>query len=220
MAVKPAKGFVPYSTAIMKRTITCQTEEGKAFLGNNRMDNIAVALFILDVTSRKRIARLQLRTKDHKAATKALSKLFSDYETEITNETTRIETVLKAQKINGRAQHNNPKTQDVEITTPEMKRIIDLLEAFDNLMILTDTIWLMGIIETEVAITFKKQHAAKLKRLFGQVYTLSKAAKKSAYIKDDSEIQAAIAQEEDKYGITDETQNEPASPAASEEAAA
>ncbi len=203
MAVKPVNSNAPYSTAIMKRTITCQTEEAKAFLGNSRMDNIAVALFILDVTSRKRIARLQIKNKDHKAATKALNKLFTDFEKDLTDETVRIETVLKAQKISGRAEHNNPASQTIEITTPELKRIIDLLESFDNLMILTDTIWLMGIMDTEDALTFKKQKAAQLKRLFGSVITLSKAARKSAYLKDDTEAQEAIAREEEKLGVAE-----------------
>ncbi|MDX1296677.1 MAG: hypothetical protein R3260_00340 [Pseudomonas sp.] len=197
MAVKPVTSDAPYSTAIMKRKITFQTEEAKSFLGN-KMDNIAVALFILDVISRKRIARLNLSTKDHKAASKALNKLFTDFEKEIQDETTRLEAVLKAQKIQGRAEHNNPGSYEVEITTPELKRAVDLLLAFDNLIVLVDTVWLMGIMETDVANQFRATKAGQIKRLFGSVYKLSQAAKQSAFVKDDADTQAVIAREEKK----------------------
>jgi len=197
MAVKPVSSDAPYSTAIMKRQITCQTEEAKGFLGN-KLNSIAVALFILDVTSRKRIERLNLSTKEHRAASKALNKLFTDFEQEINDETSRLEAVLKAQQVNGRAKHNNPGTAEVEITTPELKRVVDILLAFDNLMILTDTIWLMGFMDTEDANLFRKQKAAQFKRLISSVYKLSQAAKQSASVKDDADAQAAIAREEEK----------------------
>lgn len=203
MAVKPVSSDAPYSTAIMKRQITCQTEEAKGFLGN-KLNSIAVALFILDVTTRKRIARLNLSPKEHRAASKALNKLFTDFEQDIQDETARIETVLKAQKVDGRAQHNNPGTSEVEITTPELKRVVDILLAFDNLMVLTDTVWLMGFMDTEDANQFRKQKAAQFKRLISSVYKLSQAAKQSAAVKDDAEAQAAIAREEEKLEATGE----------------
>lgn len=209
MAVKPVSSDAPYSTAIIKRQITCQTEEAKGFLGN-KLNSIAVALFILDVTSRKRIARLNLSTKDHKAASKALNKLFTDFEQEVTDETARLEAVLKAQGVTSRAEHNNPGSAEVEITTPELKRVVDILLAFDKLMVLTDTIWLMGFMETEVANQFRKQKAAQFKRLISSVYKLSQAAKQSAIVKDDAEAQAAIAREEQKLEPAPEASTVPA----------
>lgn len=203
MAVKPVTSDAPYSTAVIKRKIICHTEEAKHFLGN-KLDNISVALFILDVISRKRIARLNISTKEHKAASKALNKLFTDFEKELLDETARLETVLQAQGVEGYAEHNNPGSYEVAITTPELKRAVDLLLAFDKLIILVDTIWLMGIMETDVANQFRRAKASQIKRLFGNVFKLSQAAKKSSFVKEDAETQAAIAEEEGKLASVDD----------------
>jgi hypothetical protein len=203
MAVNPVSSNAPYSTAVIKKTITCQTEEAKNFLGN-KLDNISVALFTLDVISRKRIARLNISSREHKAATKALNKLFTDFEKELHDETARLEAVLQAQGIEGRAEHNNPGSYEIAITTPELKRAMDLLLAFDKLIILVDTVWLMGIMETDVANQFRRSKASQLKRLFGNVFSLSQAAKKSSFVKDDAETQAAIAAEESKLKPAEE----------------
>lgn len=199
MALKPVTASAPYSTAVIKQQITCQTEEAKGFLGH-RLGTLSVALFILDVTSRKRIARLNLSQKEHKAASRALNKLFTDFEKDISDETARIETVLKAQKITSRAEHNNPGTATVEITTPELRRAMEILQAFDNLIILVDTAWLMGIMDTEVANAYRKQKTSQFRSLLSSIYKLSKAAKESAFVKDDEEAKAAIAREEEKHG--------------------
>lgn len=203
MAVNAVSKNAPYSTAIIKRKITCQTEEAKNFLGI-KLDRISVALFTLDVISRKRIARLNISAKEHKAASKALNKMFTDFEKELQAETARLETVMQAQGIEGLAEHNNPASHDVSITTPELKRAVDLLQAFDKLIILVDTLWLMGIMETEVANQFRRSKAGQLKRLFGNVFNLSQAAKKSSFVKDDAETQAAIAAEESKLTPAEE----------------
>lgn len=202
MALKPVTASAPYSTAVIKQQITCQTEEAKGFLGH-RLGTLSVALFILDVTSRKRIARLNLSQKEHKAASKALNKLFNDFEKDIADETARIEAVLKAQKITARAEHNNPGSATVEITTPELRRAMEILLSFDNLIILVDTAWLMGIMDTEVANTYRKQKTSQFRNLLSNIYKLSKAAKASAFIKDDEEAKAAIAREEEKHGGPD-----------------
>jgi len=202
MAVNPVTKHAPYSTAIMKRTITFQTEEAKNYIGT-WLNNVSVALFTLDVISRKRIARLNLSTKQHKAATKALNKLFADFEKGIQDETVRLETVLKAQKISDRANHNNPRTTEVEITTPELKRAVDLLLAFDNLIILVDTVWLMGIMDTDEANQFRQLKTRQLKFLFRDIYKLSQAAKKSAFVQEDQDVLAAIAEEEQKHEVAD-----------------
>lgn len=208
MAVKPATNNAPYSTAIIKRTVAFQTEEAKGFLGN-RLAGIAVALFTLDVISRKRIARLNMSTKDHKAASKALNKLLTDFETSLNDESARLQAILKSQKITSLAAHNNPGTEEVEITTPELKRVLEILMQFDKLIILVDTVWLEGFMETDVANKFRVQKNAQLKRLFGSIYKLSQAAKQSAFVKDDVDTQAAIAREEEKLGVTEENDNQP-----------
>ena len=202
MAVNPVTKRAPYSTAIMKQTITFKTEEAKNYIGT-WLNNVSIALFTLDVISRKRIARLNLSTKQHKAATKALNKLFADYEKEIKDDSERLETVLKAQKITDRAEHNNPRSTQVEITTPELKRAVDLLLAFDNLIILVDTVWLMGIMDTDQANQFRQLKSRQLKNLFVNIYKLSQAAKKSAFVQEDQEVLDEIAVEEQKHEITD-----------------
>lgn len=198
MSVNPVTRRAPYSTAVMKQSVTFQTEEAKNYIGT-WINNISVALFTLDVISRKRIARLKLSTKEHKAATKALNKLFTDFETEIKDDSTRLEAVLKSQKVNGRAEHNNPRSAQIEITTPELKRALDLLIAFDNLIVLVDTVWLMGIMETDEANQFRLAKSRQLTNLFKNIYKLSQAAKKSSFAQEDPEVLEQIANEEQKH---------------------
>jgi hypothetical protein len=202
MALTPIAKRAPYSTAIMRQTITFKTQEAKNYIGT-WLNNVSLALFTLDVISRKRLARLNMSTKQHKAATKALNKLFADFEKEIKDDSARLEAVLKAQRITDRAEHNNPRSTQVEITTPELKRAVDLLLAFDNLIILVDTVWLMGIMETDEANQFRQLKSRQLKGLFVNIYKLSQAAKKSAYDQEDQEVLAEIAGEEQKHEITD-----------------
>lgn len=199
MAVNPVSSNAPYSTAIIRQTVTFQTEQAKYFIGN-WLSDLSVALFALDVISRKRLARLSLSTKQHKAATKALGKLFTDFEKVIKDDSARLEAVLKAQKITARADHNNPRSTDIEITTPELKRAIDLLIAFDNLIVLVDTVWLMGIMDTDEANQFRQAKSSQLKLMFRNIYKLSTAAKKSAYVQQDKESMEKIQAEEKKHG--------------------
>ena len=189
--VQPQK--YQYSKPSLKGRICLNTEQAKFFAGN-RFDNVMTALFIIDVTSRKLAQKL--KTFDHKAVVEAVVKRIEGMEQIISAETERLEAFLKANNRNSRASYSSPLTREFDITSPEIKRISTLLQNFDNLIVLIDTVWLEELIDSAEAVEFRAARSEQMKKLFRSLVGLGQGARARAYASKVAELKADIEKAE------------------------
>lgn len=192
-SAQPEAARYQYSKPSLKGKLVLNTEQAKFFAGN-RFDNLMTALFIIDVTSRKLAKRL--KSFDHKAVVDAVSKKIERMEVAVSDESQRLETLLKSQGINEWAEYSSPMTREFEITSPEIKRISNLLEAFDRLIILVDTAWLRELIESAEADEFREAKSSQMARLIRSLVGLGQSARSKAYASKISELESDIEKAE------------------------
>ena len=192
MPIKPVNNSnAPFSTALMKSTLTLNSEQGKSFAGSP-FENMSHALFVIDVISRKRTENTA-NSKLHRKVATAVSKRFQDMENDIKAETERLELFLKQAKVTERATYTNPTFRIVEVASPEVRRLCDLLMAFDNMIVLLDTAWLWRMIDTDDASKYRTAKKRELKKFLGSLMEHAKAAKQTVNASDDEEIKKIIA---------------------------
>lgn len=190
MASSPAmQPKYQYSKPSLKGKMVLNTEQAKFFSGN-RFDSLMTALFIVDVTSRK-LAK-NLKSFDHKAVVAAVSKKIERMEVAISDETERMEALLKSLGIKERAEYTSPLTRQFEITSPEIKRMSNLLQAFDNLIMLVDTAWLHEKIDSAEADEFRAAKSNQMGRLIRSLVGLGQSARAKAYSSKVAELHEDI----------------------------
>ena len=190
---QPAKYH--YSKPSLKGSLQLNSEQAKFFAGN-RFDNLMTALFIIDVTSRKLAQRL--KTFDHQAVVDAVSLKIERMETAVRDEIERLEALLKGLGITERASYSSPLTREFDITSPEIKRMSNLLHAFDQLIMLVDTAWLKETIESGEAEAFRANRSSQMNRLIRSLVGLGQSARTKAYASKVAELETAIEKEEAK----------------------
>lgn len=181
-----------YSKPSLTGSITLYTEQAKHF-GGNHLDNLQTAMFIIDVVSRK-LAR-KLKTFDHKAVVDAVNKKIGQMEKAISDETQRLEAFLQSSGITVRANYSSPLHREFEVTSPDVQRITSLLVAFDKLIILIDTAWLAGLVDSAEADTFRVTKSNMLLKLTRSLVGTGQAARTKAYATKLAEASAAEAAE-------------------------
>jgi len=192
MPIAPIKHpAAPFSTAVMKSTLTLNTEQGKSFAGNP-FENMAHCLFVIDVISRK-LTENTANCKLHRKVSTAVGKRFQEMENDIKSETERLELFLKQAKVTERATYTNPTIRTVDVASPDVRRLCDLLMAFDNMIMLLDTAWLWRMIDTVEANEYRMMKKRALKKFLGSLMEHAWAAKKSVNASDDEEIKKIIA---------------------------
>lgn len=169
------------------------TEQAKFFAGN-RFDSLMTALFIIDVTSRKLAKRL--KTFDHKAVVDAVSKKIERMEVAVRDESERMDALLKSLAIKELAGYSSPLTREFEITSPEIKRMSSLLQAFDHLIIKVDTAWLHEKIDSSEADEFRATKSNQMARLIRSLVGLGQSARAKAYASKVAELQEDIEKAE------------------------
>lgn len=181
-----------YSKPSLSGSITLYTEQAKHF-GGNHLDNLQTAMFIIDVVSRK-LAR-NLKTFDHKAVVDAVDKKIGVMEKDIRDETERLEAFLKSRGVTVRANYSSPLHREFAITSPDVQRITSLLVAFDQLIILIDTAWLVGMVDSAEAEKFRVNKSNTLLKLTRSLVGTGQAARTKAYATKAAEASAAEAAE-------------------------
>ncbi|TXG98167.1 MAG: DUF1845 domain-containing protein [Nevskiaceae bacterium] len=184
-----------YSKPSLKGKMVLNTEQAKFFAGN-RFDSLMTALFIIDVTSRK-LAK-NLKTFDHKAVVDAVSKKIERMEVAVRDESERMDTLLKSLGIKELASYSSPLTREFEITSPEIKRMSSLLQAFDHLIIQVDTAWLHEKIDSSEADEFRANKSNQMARLIRSLVGLGQSARAKAYASKVAELHEDIEKAEAK----------------------
>lgn len=184
-----------YSKPSLKGKMVLNTEQAKFFAGN-RFDSLMTALFIIDVTSRK-LAK-NLKTFDHKAVVDAVSKKIERMEVAVRDESERMDTLLKSLGVKELAGYSSPVTREFEITSPEIKRMSSLLQAFDHLIIQVDTAWLHEKIDSSEAEEFRASKSNQMARLIRSLVGLGQSARAKAYASKVAELQEDIEKAEAK----------------------
>lgn len=184
-----------YSKPSLKGQMVLNTEQAKFFAGN-RFDSLMTGLFIIDVTSRKLAKRL--KTFDHKAVVEAVAKKIERMEIAVRDETERLDAFLKELGIKELAQYSSPLTREFEITSPEIKRMSSLLQAFDHLIIQVDTAWLHEKIDSAEADEFRATKSNQMARLIRSLVGLGQSARAKAYASKVAELQDDIEKAEAK----------------------
>ena len=182
-----------YSKPSLKGKMVLNTEQAKFFAGN-RFDSLMTALFIIDVTSRK-LAK-NLKTFDHKAVVDAVSKKIERMEVAVGDESERMDTLLKSLGIKELAEYSYPLNREFEITSPEIKRMSSLLQAFDLLIIKVDTAWLHEKIDSSEAEDFRASKSNQMARLIRSLVGLGQSARAKAYASKVAELQEDIEKAE------------------------
>lgn len=183
-----------YSTPSLAGTLTLNTEQAKRF-GGNIFDNLTTSLFIIDVMARK-LAKNN-KAFNHKAVASAVTTLIDNMQAEISGEIQRMEHFMKAEKIGSEVTYSNPLVRQFRITSPEIMRVSTLLNDFDRLIVLIDTAWLHGKLDSAEADEFRDRKVKAVGKCLKSLISNGMAAREKAYASSEAaEVQQEIAKVE------------------------
>ena len=183
-----------YSTPSLAGTLTLNTEQAKRF-GGNIFDNLTTSLFIIDVMARK-LAKNN-KAFNHKAVATAVSALIENMQSEIGVEIQRIEVFMKAEEIGSEVTYSNPLIRKFQITSPEIMRVSKLLNDFDRLIVMVDTAWLHGALDSAEADDFRDRKVKAVGKCLKSLISHGMAAREKAYASNDAtDVQNEIAKVE------------------------
>jgi hypothetical protein len=183
-----------YSTPSLAGTLTLNTEQAKRF-GGNIFDNLTTSLFIIDVMARK-LAKNN-KAFNHKAVATAVTTLIDNMQAEISSEIQRMEHFMKAEKIGSEVTYSNPLVRQFRITSPEIMRVSTLLNDFDRLIVLIDTAWLHGKLDSAEADEFRDRKVKAVGKCLKSLISNGMAAREKAYASSEAaDVQKEIAKVE------------------------
>lgn len=172
--------FVPngkYSSPTITSQITLHTEQSKRVF-NRCFEGASRSLFSVDV-----IARALADTSkgfDHGGTMDAINGMISTIEKDIVNAGGRFKIMLKDNNHeNTRPDYNNKGEFTFTISTPEILRFAKLLQAFDEMLMMFDTCWLTGLIESNKAQAFRTEKMRMVMRLVRKLQQQATVARKA-----------------------------------------
>lgn len=147
-----------YSSPTIESAVTLNTEQAKRIF-KRCFEGAGRALFTIDVITRA----LAEGNKgfNHGEVMGAINTILNKLEKEIVDNTQRFEMILaKAEKGNACARYTNAEQLIFSISTPEILRFATILNAFDLMMVKFDTCWLVGLVDSKQAQTFRSENCA------------------------------------------------------------
>lgn len=183
-----------HSTPSLAGTLVLNTEQAKRF-GGNTFDTLTTCMFTIDVMARK-LAKHN-KSFNLKAVEEAVTALIENMKSEIEGEIQRMEHFLAAEKITGTVTYSNPLERKFRITSPEIKRVSDLINNFDRLIVLIDTAWLHGKLDSDEAEEFRTKKVKAVTKCLKSLISHGMAARAKAYATPEaSDVQGEIAKVE------------------------
>lgn len=188
---QPVPRRFKYSTPSLAGTLVLNTEQAKRF-GGNTFDTLTTSLFTIDVMARK-MAKHN-KSFNLKAVEDAVSSLIDSMKAEIAGEIQRMEHFLAAEMITSTVTYSNPLERKFRITSPEIKRVSDLINDFDRLIVLIDTAWLHGKLDSDEADEFRSKKVKAVTKCLKSLISHGMAARAKAYASPETaDVQSEIS---------------------------
>lgn len=164
------KTFEPqgkYSSPSLQSTLTLNSEQAIR-LFRRCFETASHSLFVIDVVSRALAAGAN--DKEYSKVDATVSKMLTDMETLIANESSRIEALLKAHGFENQVPgYTQPTAFPFKIASPVILRFAQILLEFDKMIARIDTAWLGQLIDTKKC---QELHKEKLHWAMRQVRKL------------------------------------------------
>lgn len=183
-----AKKF-EYSTPAFEGKVTLHTEQAKNLAcrvpstdRRTLFSSAMTALYTIDVVSRKLSKR---RGFNHTEIIEALDKQLTLLDEDLIKHTKQLETFAAAENITQRAAYSRPEEVAYRITTPQISRLGSILQRFDQLIILIDTLWLSGKISPDEVEQFKKTKSRAMVKAFRSIISTGFAARDKMFASTD-----------------------------------
>jgi len=173
--------FVPnssYSTPTIETAINLQTEQAKRVF-NRCFEGAGRALFTVDVIARA-LAQNN-KAFDHGEIMSTINVMIEKLEKDIASAKGRFEILLETNGHQGtRARYQAAKQFSFAISTPEILRFAKILVAFDEMIQLFDTLWLVGLIDSKKAQAFRGEQLRMVMRIVRKLQSQATMARKKA----------------------------------------
>jgi len=173
--------FVPssnYSTPTIESAITLNTEQAMRVF-NRCFEGAGRALFTVDVIARA-LAENN-KAFDHGEIMNSINIMITKLEKDITDAKGRFEHLLASNnQADTRARYQGAKKFTFAISTPEILRFAKILVSFDEMIQLFDTLWLVGLIDSKKAQSFRGEQLRMVMRIVRKLQNQATMARKKA----------------------------------------
>lgn len=169
--------FVPqskYSSPSLESQITLSSEQAIRVF-RRCFETAGHSLFVIDVVSRALASGA--KDSEYSKVDGAVSKMLSDMEELITNETLRLDALLAANgQGHQKPNYSKPAEFSFMISSPVILRFAQILLAFDHMITRIDTAWLCGLLDTDRAQSLHKEKLHWFQRVVRKLQAHSTAA--------------------------------------------
>jgi hypothetical protein len=179
-----------YSTPTIESELTLQTEQAKRFF-SRCFEGAGRALFTTDVIARA-LAQSN-KSFDHGEVMSAINTMLSKVEKDISDAIERFKVLLKTNgHAESRARYQAAETMTFSISTPEILRFAKLIAQFDEMIQLFDTAWLVGLIDSKKAQSFRGDQLRMLMRIVRKLQSQATMARRKARTEGSEEAIEAL----------------------------
>lgn len=180
-----------YSTPTIESELTLHTEQAQRFF-KRCFDGAGRALFTVDVITRA-LAENN-KSFDHSEVMSAINTMLEKLEKDINSATERFEHLLKANGQEAtRARYGAAKTMTFSISTPEILRFARIIASFDEMIQRFDTAWLLQLIDSQKAQTFRNEQLRMVMRIVRKLQLQATMARKRARTEGTQEAIEALS---------------------------
>lgn len=124
-----------------------------------------------------------------------IDELFDQYLTDIGQEQARLASLLESNGITGEPEYTNPLDVSVEISSPQVSRLVRVLEQFENLVVAIDTLWLYGVFNNKQRKDSIYEWQRRSLRLGNRIVDIEKRAQRAAHNSgQDEEVAAKLGE--------------------------
>jgi hypothetical protein len=167
-----------YSSPTIESSITLNTEQAKRIF-KRCFEGAGRSLFTIDVVTRA-LAEGN-KAFNHGEVMGAINTMLTSLEKEIVDSTARYEVLLeKNNHSNTSARYTNAEQFTFSISTPEILRFATILSAFDQMMVKFDTCWLVRLVDSKQAQTYRSDKLRMIMKLVRRLQLQATSARRAA----------------------------------------